>query len=55
MDWIIARLSEPSSWRGMIGVLTSAGLIISPELGAQIVAAGLALMGLINIFRKETK
>ena len=54
-NYIINRLSETSTWRGLILLLTSAGVVVSPEQGEKIVAAGLALVGLINVFRKEAK
>lgn len=54
-NYIINRLSETSTWRGLILLLTSAGVAVSPEQGEKIVAAGLALVGLINVFRKEPK
>lgn len=53
MEWFVDRMTEPSTWRGLVGLLTSAGIIVSPELATQIVAAGLAVMGLINVIRKE--
>lgn len=51
-DWVLIRLSENSTWRGIILVLTSAGVVIRPELANQIVSLGLALVGVINIIRK---
>lgn len=53
MDWIIDRLQEPSTWRGIISLITAAGVAISPDLAAAIIAVGLAGMGLINVIRKE--
>jgi hypothetical protein len=53
LDWVLARLSETSTWRGIILVITAAGVTIRPELANQIVALGLAVVGLINIVRKE--
>jgi hypothetical protein len=49
---VIERLSENSTWRGVILVVTALGLRLEPELQNQIVAAGLSLVGLINIVRK---
>lgn len=49
---VIERLSENSTWRGIILVVTALGLRLEPELQNQIVAAGLSLVGLINIVRK---
>ena len=53
MQWIFDRLSEASTWRGIIGLVTAAGVTISPDMSAQIIACGLALIGAINVFRKE--
>ncbi len=49
---VIERLSENSTWRGIILVGTALGLKLEPELQNQIVMAGLSLVGLINIVRK---
>lgn len=49
---ILERLSENSTWRGIILVATALGLKLDPELQNQILAAGLGLVGLINVIRK---
>jgi len=51
--YIIDRLKEASTWRGIIGLLTAAGVTISPEMIEQIVAAGLAVMGIIGMVFKD--
>lgn len=45
-----AQLREPSTWRGITYLLTSAGVALSPEQTAAIVSAGLALSGAIGVF-----
>jgi len=55
VDWILNRLGEPSTWRGIIGIVMSAGVTISPELITQIVAAGVGLISLINVFKRDAK
>jgi hypothetical protein len=52
LDYILARLSENSTWRGAILLITSIGITIDPSLHAPIIAAGLGLVGLINVIRK---
>lgn len=52
VDWLLNRLSENSTWRGIILVITSAGVVIEPARANAIVATGLTLVGLINIIRK---
>jgi len=53
LAYIIDRLKEASTWRGIIGLLTAAGVTISPEMIEQIVAAGLAVMGIIGMVFKD--
>lgn len=48
----LERLSENSTWRGLILVATALGVKLDPDLQNQILAAGLSLVGLINIIRK---
>lgn len=55
VEYIIARLKEASTWRGIIGLLTATGVTISPELIDKIIAAGLALMGVIGAFFGDGK
>lgn len=50
--YILDRLSENSTWRGLILVGTAVGLRLEPEHQEAIVAAGLGLVGAINVFRK---
>jgi hypothetical protein len=49
---ILDKLSENSTWRGLILLATAAGVNLEPDLQTQIVAAGLGLVGLINVIRK---
>ena len=53
LNYVIDRLAENSTWRGIILVATATGVHLSPELSNAIVAAGLGLVGLINVLRKE--
>lgn len=51
--YLRARLKEPSTWRGLVLLLTSLGIGISPEQADAIVAAGLAVAGAIGAFAPE--
>ena len=53
MNWLIARLCEPSSWRGIILLLTVCGMKLEPDQQEAIIAAGLAIVGLIGVFTKD--
>lgn len=52
LNTVIERLTENSTWRGLILLSTALGLRMEPELQTQIIAAGLALVGIINVIRK---
>lgn len=54
MKYLLDRLNEKSTWRGLLALLTALGIKLHPELQEAILSAGLALIGLINIFRKES-
>ena len=47
------RLKQESTWRGIILALTAFGIQIEPELIESIIVVGLALVGLINIAKKD--
>lgn len=49
---LLERLSENSTWRGIILVATALGVKLDPDLQNQILVAGLGLVGLINVLRK---
>lgn len=53
VSYILERLNEASTWRGIIGILTAIGVTISPEQIDSIVAAGLAIMGAVGVFTKD--
>ena len=46
-------LTEPSTWRGLVMILTAVGLGLTHEQQEAIVIAGLAISGLIGVFFKE--
>lgn len=47
--WGMARLREPSTWRGLIALATAFGVVIRPEVADALIALGLALMGGVNV------
>jgi hypothetical protein len=55
INYILDRLTENSTWRGIILLATAIGLKLDPDQQAAILAAGLALVGAINVFRKGSK
>jgi len=53
IQYIIERLNETSTWRGIISLLTGLGVKLRPDMAESIISAGLAAVGVINVFRKE--
>jgi hypothetical protein len=53
IQYILNRLNETSTWRGIISILTGLGVKLRPDLAEAIISAGLSLIGIINILRKE--
>ena len=53
VDKIGVALGEANTWRGIVMILTAAGIQIDPEQQAAIISAGMALAGLIAIFTKR--
>jgi hypothetical protein len=52
INTLLQKLSENSTWRGIILIVTAIGVKLEPELQEAILVAGLGLVGLINIIRK---
>ena len=53
IDWVIARMAEPTTWRGLIGLAAAAGVAINPHQSAIILALGMGLAGFINVVIKD--
>jgi hypothetical protein len=53
IKWICDRLHEPSSWRGLIWLATSAGLTLSPEMWDYIMIIGMAAAGLVGMITRD--
>ena len=49
MDYLIARLSEGSTWRGIIWIMTSLGLMqVSDDQAEHIASLGMAAVGVVG-------
>ena len=48
MNYLIQRLKEPSTWRGIILVATAAGAHWSPESQETVITVGVGLAGVIG-------
>lgn len=52
-NFLIDRLDERSTWRGLVLIATALGVTLSPEQAEAIIAAGLAAAGLIGAFAAD--
>ena len=50
--YVVNRLKEASTWRGIFMLLTALGLNIAPELQDSILQAGVALVGVAGVVTK---
>jgi hypothetical protein len=53
MNNILARLKEPSTFRGLAILAGLGGIVIDPAQVNAIAAAVASVLGLIEVFRKE--
>lgn len=53
--WAIERLQERSTWLGFVGVASSVGIYVRPELASSITQVGVGLASAIAVFTKDKK
>jgi hypothetical protein len=54
-QFLLARGKEASSWRGLVAILTAAGVALDPAQADAIVAIGLAVIGVLGAFFPDKK
>ena len=53
ISWLKQRLSEPSTYRGIIGMIAALGITINPELIKEVIALSVAVLSFVEFIRKE--
>ena len=53
VSYIVERLKEPSTWRGLVWIITAVGFALSEDQKQSIATAGMTLAGLIGVFTSE--
>ena len=48
-EYLLERMREPSTWRGLIMLLTAIGVPVAPAMADAIISVGLAVAGLIGV------
>jgi hypothetical protein len=52
VSWIVDRLSERSTWLGLISLATAVGISVSPGQIEAVISAGMAAAGLVAAFTR---
>ena len=56
MAYLLARLKEASTWRGIALLLTAFGIQVAPEVQEAIISVGIAVAGSVGVlFPDSTK
>ncbi|MEM8936031.1 MAG: hypothetical protein AAGC77_06460 [Pseudomonadota bacterium] len=55
MGTIINYLTQPTTWAGIVAVVSAFGVTLSPEIAAEIGSAGAAVAGLLLVIFNERK
>lgn len=55
MQYIINRLKEASTWRGIALLLTALGVQVAPELQEAVITVGVSTAGLIGVVFPDKK
>jgi len=56
MAYLLARLKEASTWRGIALLLTAFGVQVAPEVQEAIISVGIAVAGAVGVlFPDSTK
>jgi hypothetical protein len=55
LNFILERGKEASTWRGIVALVTAAGVTLEPGQTEAIIALGLAVIGAIGVFLPDSK
>ena len=53
MKTLLNKLKQESTWRGLIIIVAAFGVKLAPDLQEAIIGAAVAIVGLINIIKKD--
>ena len=54
MNWILSRLQEPSTWRGLVLVATALGAKWSPDSQQAVITIGIGAAGVLGAILPDT-
>lgn len=55
INWCVQRLTERSTWLGLISLICSLGVVLNPEVQESIVTTGVSIGALIAILTSDKK
>ena len=55
LKYIIQRLGEASTWRGLVMLATMVGIKLSPDQTNALLTAGLSVVGALGVFLPDLK
>lgn len=53
LSFIAERLTERSTWVGLIGLATAAGAVVSPDTANAIITVGMTVAGAVGVLTKD--
>lgn len=53
LKYMLGRLTEPSTYAGVAGVLAGLHLAVSPDMASNIAGVAMSLAGMLGVFLKE--
>jgi hypothetical protein len=53
MHKVIEIITQPSTWRGLVWVLTAIGINLNPEQSQAVITAGMGVAGIIGTFTSD--
>ena len=53
--YVLARLSEASTWRGFVYLLTALGVSLGAAQAEAVIAVGMAIAGALGVFLADKK
>jgi hypothetical protein len=51
--FILDRLKQESTWRGLIQLVIACGIGINPDQAVALIAVGTSVIGAINVLKKD--
>jgi hypothetical protein len=55
MKLILDIVKQPSTWRGLIWIMTALGLNLAPSQSDAIITAGMSVAGAVGVFTSDKK